>query len=50
MATADLLFDRSTFHYPEYPGGLYQLVDEASISSFFLFFESVNNNLKLTGE
>jgi hypothetical protein len=50
MATADLLFDRSTFHYPEYPGGLYQLVEEASISSFVLLFEPVNNNVKLTGE
>jgi hypothetical protein len=50
MAMADLLFGRSTFHYPEYPGGFYQFVDEASISSFFLFFETVNNNLKLTGE
>ncbi len=48
MATADLLFDTSTFCYPEYLGGLYQLVEEVTITSFVPSFESANNNIKLT--
>jgi acyl-[acyl carrier protein]--UDP-N-acetylglucosamine O-acyltransferase len=50
MATADLLFDVSTFRYPEYLGGLFQLTEETTIRRFILSFESMNNNTKLTRE
>ena len=48
MSTADLLFDVSAFRYPEYPDGLRQLTEEATINSFVLSFESLNNNVKLS--
>jgi hypothetical protein len=50
MATADFLFDASTFCYPESLGDLSHLVEEASISSFILSFRLVNNKVKLDGD
>lgn len=48
MATADLLFDVSAFRYPEYPNGLIQLTEVATISSFIRSLKSLNDNIKLT--
>jgi hypothetical protein len=48
MALADLLFDVSTFRYPEYPGGSIQLTEVAMLNSFVRSFESLNDNARLT--